>query len=387
MRRPLTRRGVATLITGVIVMGIGVAAGSQLLTAFGALLVSTVVLSWLLARVLPVSLEVHRRVLPELITVGEHAVAEMRITARTRIPVLLVWRDLGGGGLSRTARGVVRVSAKAPQTLGYTFTALARGRHTLGPCVCVLEDPFGLSRRELRTQSTSEVWVAPSVEPVNPKRIGVGITGYVSRQQTLHRASEAVADVIPRPFTPGDSVRRVHWRATAKSGELMVREDSRETTPELTILMDCSAERWEAGQLASGADDPFETAVAFTTALALGAGPQGLSVTVITDTGRTLGRLERNGPTPRDFLRQVAELEQHGDSGVQGGSAQIPGSLLIVTGFVTVDHADHLALTHRRSRPAIVAAGYAPGAAETLAHHGWRTDLLDRVAPQAGGAT
>lgn len=376
MRRPLTRRGVATLCAGALIAAFGAVAGSQLLTAFGALLICTAVLSWLLARVLPVRLEVHRTVHPDLIRVGEHADMEMRITARTRIPVLLVWRDLGGVGVSSTARGVVRVSARAPQHVYYTFTAITRGRHTLGPCVFVLEDPFGLSRRELRTSATSDVWVAPSTEPVNPRRIGVGAAGYVSTQAP-HRTAEAVADVIPRPFIPGDSVRRVHWRATAKSGELMVREDSRETTPELTILLDCAAERWAFAGTPTGPQHPFELAVAFATALALGAAPQGFSVTVMTDTGHTLDRLERNGGATRDFLRQIAELEQHGETGKPGGSAPHHGSLLIVTGEVTRAHADQLTLTHRRTRPGIVAASFAPGAHETLTHHGWRTVLLD----------
>ena len=55
---------------------------------------------------------------------------------------------------------------------------------------------------------------------------------------TRIRANPSDDDVMTREYRHGDPMRRVHWAATARHGELMVRQEESVTTPEATIILD-----------------------------------------------------------------------------------------------------------------------------------------------------
>ena len=74
------------------------------------------------------------------------------------------------------------------------------------------------------------------------------------------RSGQGADNLIPRPYAPGDSMRRIHWRASAHRGEFMVRDEEQESTPTATVLLDLTPLHWPAD--AREGDDPgFESAV------------------------------------------------------------------------------------------------------------------------------
>ncbi|OLP72781.1 hypothetical protein BJM39_09955 [Salmonella enterica subsp. enterica serovar Javiana] len=101
-----------------------------------------------------------------------------------------------------------------------------RGRHRLGPLGVRLRDPFGLSTRVAAISGSSDILVLPRILPLGggqPPGSGVGAEGAIPHMVALHGED----DVSIRSYRDGDDLRRIHWPATAKTGELMVRQEDR----------------------------------------------------------------------------------------------------------------------------------------------------------------
>src|SRR5690606_41580247 len=97
----------------------------------------------------------------------------------------------------------------------------ARGRDPIGRLVLDVTDPLGGARLERPLGPATSLLVFPrTVELPTVPRLG-------ATAADGPRPSPVPAGVdgetTPRPYRPGDDVRRVHWRSTARRGHLMVR--------------------------------------------------------------------------------------------------------------------------------------------------------------------
>lgn len=140
--------------------------------------------------------------------------------------------------------------------VSYPVRVPLRGRHRLGPLEITATDPFGLTRRTRILGGTDDILVLPAVEPLGedrPPGLGVGNDGEASLVISL--AGEDDASI--REYRQGDSLRRIHWPSTARTGELMVRQEDRPARRRATIVLDRRAEAFQ-GQ---GAGHGFEWAV------------------------------------------------------------------------------------------------------------------------------
>jgi uncharacterized protein (DUF58 family) len=108
-----------------------------------------------------------------------------------------------------------------------TTTFSGRGRRELPAPRLRISDPFGLRVIDRRGPATAEVLVLPRVEPVRvPARGGqLSLQGGegLGRGDDLGLGAEAVDFEIDglRPYRPGASASRIHWRSVARSGELI----------------------------------------------------------------------------------------------------------------------------------------------------------------------
>ncbi|MGW2940804.1 DUF58 domain-containing protein, partial [Streptomyces sp. NPDC001226] len=125
--------------------------------------------------------------------------------------------------------------------------------------------------------------VIPRVEPLPPVRLSGEARGYGDgRQRSLALAGED--DVIPRGYRHGDDLRRVHWRSTARYGELMVRREEQPQRARCTVLLDTRAVAFRG----SGPDSAFEWAVAGAASALVHMLERGFSVRLLTDTGSSV---------------------------------------------------------------------------------------------------
>jgi uncharacterized protein (DUF58 family) len=129
----------------------------------------------------------------------------------------------------------------------YTVRCLTRGEHTFGPTTLRAGDLFGLSVRAVEIDQPSHLLVYPRL--VELEHLGLPATyplGDRRASQALHRSPLDLAGV--RPYQQGDTLRQVHWRATARAGALQVKVHEPETGLRALILLNAeTTDRIRAG--------------------------------------------------------------------------------------------------------------------------------------------
>jgi len=171
------------------------------------------------------------------------------------------------------------------QEVHYTVRSHVRGRHRLGPLGVRLRDPFGLSTRVAAISGTSDVLVLPKIIPLGsgrPPGSGVGAEGAIPHMVALHGED----DVSIRAYRDGDDLRRIHWPATAKTGDLMVRQEDRPARRRAAIVLDSRAR----GHHGSGTSGSFEWAVTACASVAVHLLEQAYAVHLVTDSTADDGR-------------------------------------------------------------------------------------------------
>ncbi len=119
----------------------------------------------------------------------------------------------------------------------YVLAGVPRGRYRFEAVRAIFEDPFGLARAETELGSESTLLVYPRL--VDLERLfsqGAGLTQAGGRVLLRRTAGFDLHSV--REYQHGESLRKVHWRTTAKRGELMVKELEDAPHDELAVLLD-----------------------------------------------------------------------------------------------------------------------------------------------------
>jgi uncharacterized protein (DUF58 family) len=122
----------------------------------------------------------------------------------------------------------------------YRIRCNGRGFHVFGPATLRTGDVFGLSIREMIVDSEDVLLVYPRIVSVD--NLGLPAADpfgtLAQRQQWLFE--DPLRTVGVRDYRPGDSPRRVHWKATARAGELQVKLLEPTSTPRLVVLLNVS---------------------------------------------------------------------------------------------------------------------------------------------------
>ncbi len=182
-------------------------------------------------------LEFQRNV-PHRISAGE----ETKITLELRNTSSRSWSIMCGQDqlphqLGRRPRFVLPGLAPQHQRrVGYTITPSTRGRYQLGPLTLSASDPFGLAETHLATPGRTELIVHPRVFPLTLAGSSGSSTGGTGTTPV------GAEDYDIRYYQPGDDLRRVHWRTSARRGSLMVRQPESEAPRRLVVLLDSRLE-------------------------------------------------------------------------------------------------------------------------------------------------
>ena len=119
----------------------------------------------------------------------------------------------------------------------YHLRSAKRGQFRIGPVTAEFSDPFGLSTHRHQLDGSDLLTVTPAAVEL-PDTTLTGARGNDGITATRQRANPSDDDVMTREYRHGDPMRRVHWPATARHGQLMVRQEESVTTPEATIVLD-----------------------------------------------------------------------------------------------------------------------------------------------------
>ncbi|MEZ7007797.1 DUF58 domain-containing protein [Streptomyces sp. AD55] len=226
-----------------------------------------------------------RRLSPARVPAAGEARVHLRVENVSRLPTgLLMLQDRVPYVLGPRPRFVLdRVEPGGSREVSYRVRSDLRGRYPLGPLQLRLTDPFGMCELTRSFSAEDTLTVVPRVEALPPVRLSGDSRG---RGDGLRRALALAGDddVIPRGYRHGDDLRRVHWRSTARHGELMVRREEQPRRARCTVLLDTRRTAFEG----AGPDSAFEWAVAGAASVLAHMLERGFSVRLLTDTGATV---------------------------------------------------------------------------------------------------
>lgn len=278
----LTGRGWALLVVGLAGLGASMYYGQRdtAWLSVGLLLLPLVAL-FAVARS-GLRLRVERRIEPPQGTLGEKLDGHLTLTNKGTFPLaVLKFEESLPAELGRRPRFTVHtISPRWDRSLSYSLMGLARGRYTVGPLLVRAMDPFGLARMDRRFTSTSQVIVTPKVVPLADMSSAPG-SGQSGESTPMRIGLVGQDDVMVREYRDGDDVRRIHWRSTARKGEIMVRREEQSWDPSLTLLLD-SREHAHAGQ---GPDASFEWAVSAVASMAMHMQESSFTINIIDAAG------------------------------------------------------------------------------------------------------
>jgi uncharacterized protein (DUF58 family) len=170
-------------------------------------------------------LEVVRELSDARIFLGETITVTLRIKNPTGMPVpwLQFIESRPAQMASEPFCRIVTLSPNQSITERYSLFGNKRGRYEVGGITLQTGDPFGMAGMVQRLDDTQRFTVYPKVSPLTdlglPARLPMGDLA------TRRRLFEDPAWLTgTREYVPGDSLKRIHWNATARTGELMVKQ-------------------------------------------------------------------------------------------------------------------------------------------------------------------
>ncbi|AXO35434.1 DUF58 domain-containing protein [Micromonospora sp. B006] len=249
----ITARGIGLLVAALVLLGVGFRYAYPELTVLGAAAGVAVGYAVVNAAWRP-RLSVARRADPDRVARGEPAAMELTVRNTGRLRAAnLVAEDRCAGALVPVP--LLRLRPGRDTVVRYDVPTHRRGVVPVGPLRVVRRDPLGLVALSRGYGGTVPVWVHPRIHPLSAVPTGAG------------RSLDGRTDSVPhgsitfdslREYVVGDELRRVHWRTSARVGELMVRENVDTSLPRLVVVLDNRA-RAHPGRVA-GVAESFEAA-------------------------------------------------------------------------------------------------------------------------------
>ena len=296
-----TRQGWTVLFGAVAAFVIGRIFGIVELFVIGAGLAVAVLIAVLVVRLRRPRLKIGRWAHPSVLTVGDTGRVDLLIEQQGALASPRV--DLTEPvGTSNTAHMTVASLRPGEQvTAGYRVPALRRGVLTVGPTLLERRDLLGLASDLRIAAAESEVTVAPQTFDLQMPSLGNGVLG---------RHLLAIAQRIGpgefhslRDYVTGDEPRSIHWRASARSEELKVRQHEAQGVRRCVVVLDRDGDAYPA-PVNDAAADVFERAIVAAGSLVLSADRDGLTTRFVT------GGIDLRGPeVAAQTLRLLAPLQ------------------------------------------------------------------------------
>ncbi len=302
VRGPLTLRGWTFLFVGIAAFG-----GPFLHDGLGGLSrIAVLALSLPLICALVVRRGEHhircaRSLEPARVQIGEETRVTLQVENTSTVPSgRLLAEDVLPRRVSPTQPRFViqRLDGHETREVQYTLRPPMRGRYRVGPLTVLVRDAFGMAEVSRAFPGTEDLIVIPAVEHLPQVLLGGEWTGGDdSHPSSIRTAGED--DIGIREYQRGDPLHRINWRATARRGELMVRQEEQPKQSRATLLLDA---RWNAHR-GEGPQSSLEWAVSAVGSVALHLTRRGFSLRVFTETGDPLVG------TAADLLAPVPDVE------------------------------------------------------------------------------
>jgi Protein of unknown function DUF58 len=396
----LTPRGRFFAAAGIGVSAVAIGVGQTDVLRVGILLLALPFASLVAVLRTRFRLSAERQVQPRLVSVGHPATVRLSLSNLARIPsgVLLIQDDLPYPLGNRPRFVVDDVWSRWHRDVTYRVRSDLRGRYTIGPLSVLVTDPFGLVELRHRFEITDTLVVAPQPEQLPVVRLPGEWSGSgETRPRSL--AAPGEEDVTVRTYQIGDDMRRVHWRATAHHGTLIVRREEQPWQSRCTILLDTRAD----GHVGRGTTASFEWAVTAAASISTHLLARGYALRLITGEGGAVSGTWHDvssGPGAAEgvVLEALAVASTSPTASVGGFGASLAGAnaasglLVAVVGHLRPPEAQAIARLRHGGTPALaiitdVSSWGTAGenvrqerdaAVAALRHSGWRVTTAGR---------
>jgi len=224
--------------------------------------------AWLIALLWIHSMErnlwIERKIHLAWATVGESVPEEVKLINHGWLPAIWVEITDESASLESPLRMVSDVAHHSSRNRHLNHLFKQRGLYTLGPTRLRCGDPFGIYTLTLNDQHANTILVTPPVLPLSKLKIPTGgwsgderhRRGYIERN---------ISDAGLRNYVAGDSLKRIHWRASAHFDTLIVRQLETATSRDWLIFVDLDS----SAQAGTGEQSTLELSIVLAASLAI----------------------------------------------------------------------------------------------------------------------
>lgn len=332
----ITPLGWGILATGVVAMLAGWQHAWMEIAGIGTTFVVTVLIAliWSIGRsgyAIDLNLERTR------VSVGERALGELTVTNPTSraLPAARIELQVGAGAASFTT---TRLAAGDSHAEPFGIATTRRGIIPVGPASSVRGDALGLVRRTQTWSEATELYIHPRT--VNVSATAIGFIRDVEGVTTQDLSSADVSFHALRDYIPGDDRRNIHWKTTARTGKLMVRQFEETRRSHLLIILDLDQDAW-------GSDEEFEDGVSAAASLARATMTESKEVSIVTQAGQLKTPSVMHALDSLSGVERVIAAERLPELTHKAGNDVPQASVaVVITGSRTAPNDMHVALAH-----------------------------------------
>ncbi|NNE12771.1 MAG: DUF58 domain-containing protein, partial [Ilumatobacter sp.] len=253
-----TRQGWTVLAGALAAIVIGRVFGIVELFVIGAGMAIAVGVALAVVRLHRPDLAITRWAHPSVLTVGDTGRVDLLIENRAAIrsPRVDLTEPVGASNTAHMTIAPLRAGDQV--TAGYRVPALRRGVLTVGPAELERHDLLGLASARHLAVGAAELTVAPQTFELPMPALGHGVLG-----RHLLALSQRVGPGefhSLRDYVEGDEPRTIHWRASARSEELKVRQHEAQGVRRCIVVLDRDGDAYPAPTTDADAD-VFERAI------------------------------------------------------------------------------------------------------------------------------
>jgi uncharacterized protein (DUF58 family) len=293
-----------------ITLGVGFAAintGNNLLYLLLGMLLSLMLVSGVMSDLSLRRLTVTRR-LPVRAQVGRAHLVEIEVyNHKKRVPSYAIEvEDLRAGQPADKRCFFLKISPSSAQVAAYRRTPARRGRDRHTGFRIATRFPFGLFEKSREVDAEGELIIYPAVDAV---RLSIHESGRRDGGMGANGRGGGDETYALRPMREGDDPRDIYWRKSTVRDQLILRERSRETRPDISVIIDPvrPAAAADNGPLAEAFNLQFEKRIREVASRAVAHIKRGDGVVVTTTIGERVRGDKNLGSDP--ILRFLALLE------------------------------------------------------------------------------
>lgn len=223
---------------------------------------------WLLGFIWVISLRrnlhIERKLHLAWAMIGESVQEQIKLVNNSVFPAIWVEITDDSATLSTPIRLVSDIGSRSVRTRYFSHVCQRRGLYALGPTTLRTGDPFGIYTLTKQEPQMDTILVTPSVVQISQLIIPPG--GWTGDQWRFRSAFEReISDAGVREYFPGDSLKRIHWSASAHTGNLIVRQLEAHTSNDWWIYVDLHAD----AQAGNGLYSTIEFAIVLAASIAI----------------------------------------------------------------------------------------------------------------------